>query len=221
MIRATRPEAQAFLAARMETRQLEAGCVLYDKSQGFTHAIFPHAGILSLMSEMSEGRSVEKTSIGNEGFLGFTYPMGGLISTSRTVVRVPGYASWLAMSDLDEAMQRFVCVRDVMLGYSRAQVIQLMETVACNALHSAEQRVSRWLLHAYDRQDGEDFPLTQKAISEVLGMRRATISQACSVLLKSGAITYSRGKVSILNRNILQRHACDCYERVTAASLPR
>ncbi|POF29670.1 CRP-like cAMP-binding protein [Roseibium marinum] len=203
----------------MDTRPLEAGSVLYEKSQNFTHAIFPHTGIISLMAEMSDGRSVEKASIGNEGFLGFTYLMGGTDSISRTIVQVPGIASWLTMSDLDEAMQRFVCVREVMLRYSKALIIQLMESVACNTLHTAEQRVSRWLLHADDRLGGADFQLTQKAMSEVLGVRRATISQVCSDLLEFEAIIYSRGIISILNRDILRNHACSCYDRVTEASI--
>ncbi|MDJ0931487.1 helix-turn-helix domain-containing protein [Breoghania sp.] len=108
-----------------------------------------------------------------------------------------------------------------MLYYSKAQISQLMELVACNSLHSATQRVSRWLLHTDDRMDGPDFPLTQEALSQVLGLRRATVSAACSQLLKNDAIRYSRGMISVSDRAKLRSFYCECYDRITARSFPR
>lgn len=221
IILSTRVEAQEFIAARWQTRRVEIGEVIYEAGETFTHAVFPHSGVISLLSEMDDGRSVEKASIGNEGFLGFTYLLGGTDALSRTVVQVPGYASWLAMSDLDEAMERFVCVREAMLRYSKALIVQLMETVCCNSLHSAEQRVSRWLLHAHDRMDMSPFLLTQESLARALGLRRATVSEASSELMRSGAIAYTRGAVTVLDRTILRAHACDCYDRIVAASMPK
>ncbi|MDJ0931486.1 hypothetical protein [Breoghania sp.] len=95
-------------------RELTAGDVLYEEYQSFDHAIFPHRGVISLLARMEDGRTVEKASLGNEGFLGFTYLMGGMGAIGLTVVQIDGYASFLRMSDLDEAMDTFVCVRDAM-----------------------------------------------------------------------------------------------------------
>lgn len=219
VILATRPEAQEFLAERMIIRPLDAGLVLSEKGS-FTHAIFPHLGVISVMSETSEGRSVEKASIGNEGMVGFSYIMGGTRAMGRTVVQVPGYASFVSFQDLDEAMERFVCVREAMLRYARGLIVQLMEMVACNSLHNSEQRVGSWLLHAHDRMLGGDFVLTQEALATVLGVRRATVSEVCSELARDGLISYSRGLISILDRAGLRAHACECYDRVSAVTIP-
>lgn len=214
VILATRPEAQAFIAARMEVRPLVAGQVIYEVRQLFTHCVFPHQGILSMQTDDSGRDGVEKASIGNEGFLGFTYLMGSRGAISRAVVQVSGYASFLAIADLEEAMREFVCVRDAMLAYSKALIVQLMETVGCNGVHSAEQRVCRWLLHADDRMDNQMFLLTQESLARSLGLRRATVSEICSNLMRDGAISYSRGTLHVTDRKHLRNHACDCYDRI-------
>lgn len=219
VILSLRPAAQEFFSARGVIRTMTGGEVIYEDGAPFTHAIFPHEGVLSLMAKMESGRSVEKTSIGLEGFLGFGVVMGGDAAMSTSVVQVPGYASWLALADLAEALEEFVCVRETMLRYAKALITQTMESVACNSLHSAEQRVSRWLLHAHDRVAGDRIIVTQQAISEVLGLRRATVSNVCSHLQSEGILVYSRGTMTIVDRSALEHHACECYGRVHHASL--
>lgn len=213
------PGARDFVAARWQTRALTLGEVIYRPGEEFTHAVFPHAGVISLLSAEQAERSVEKASIGNEGFLGFTYLLGGGDALSLATVQVPGYASWLARADLDEATERFDCIRLVMLRYAKALIVQLMESVGCNSLHSAEQRVSRWLLHAHDRMDEAPFQLKQEALAQVLALRRATVSEVCSNLQRSGAIHYARGQLTVLDRDLLRQHACGCYDRIVAMRL--
>ena len=214
-----RPAAQEFLKARLVTRQIFAGEVIYKDGAAFTHAVFPHSGVLSLMAHMQDGRSVEKTSVGLEGFLGFVLVMGGSKAISTSTVQVPGYASWLLLSDLHEALGEFECVRETMLRYAAALIAQLMETVACNKLHSAEQRVARWLLQTQDRVASENFELTQQALSEVLGVRRATVNQACSDFQRAGILHYSRGSMMVADRQALEGRACECYARIKGAWL--
>lgn len=209
-----RPAAREFLSSRLITSQTFAGQILYEDGAAFTHAVFPHSGVLSLMAQMEDGRSVEKTSIGPEGFLGFVLIMGGSKAISTSTVLVPGHASWLAISDLHEALAEFECVRQTMLRYSASLITQLMESVACNSLHSAERRVSRWLLQAQDRVAGESFQLTQQALSEVLGLRRATVSNVWSGLQEAGILDYSRGTVTVVDRSALEGRACECYVRI-------
>ncbi len=208
-----RPAAQEFLETRLVTRQTYAGEVIYQDGAAFTHAVFPHSGVLSLMAHMEDGRSVEKASIGLEGFLGFVLIMGGSKAISTSTVQVPGYASWLALSDLHEALAEFECVRQAMLRYAAALITQLMESVACNKLHSAEQRVARWLLQTQDRVAGGSFQLTQQALSEVLGVRRATVSDVWSGFQEAGILDYSRGTVTVADRRALEGRACECYAR--------
>ncbi|MBZ0163531.1 MAG: Crp/Fnr family transcriptional regulator [Notoacmeibacter sp.] len=214
VLRALRPEAQEFIQARVLTRPIHAGDVIFEDGVPFTHAVFPHEGVLSLMAQEEHGRTVEKASIGREGFLGFAFLLGGGSAISRSIVQVPGYASWLAIRDLDEALEQYECVRQAMLLYAKSLISQLMESVACNTLHSAEQRVTRWLLHAHDRVDGDVVMVTQQAIANALGMRRATINEACSNLQQAGTISYSRGIVNFIDRPALEERVCQCYGRI-------
>ena len=140
--------------------------------------------------------------------------LGGGSAISRSVVQVPGYASWLSIRDLDEALEQYECVRRAMLLYAKSLISQLMESVACNTLHSAEHRVTRWLLHAHDRVDGDVVMVTQQAIANALGMRRATINEACSNLQQAGTISYSRGIVNFIDRPALEERVCQCYGRI-------
>lgn len=214
VLRALRPQAQEFIQARALTRPIHAGDVIFEDNAPFTHAVFPHEGVLSLMAQAEHGRTVEKASIGREGFLGFVLLLGGGNAISQSVVQVPGYASWLSIRDLDEALDQFECVRRAMLLYARSLINQLMETVACNSLHTAEKRVTRWLLHAHDRVDGDLVMVTQQAVANALGMRRATVNEACAKLQQAGTISYSRGVVTIADRQAMEEHVCQCYSRI-------
>ncbi len=216
------PAARDFVTDRIVTRPFAAGEIIYRDGAPFTHAVFPHEGVLSLMAFMSDGRCVEKASIGLEGFLGFVLIMGGgdgrAISTS--VGRVAGYASWLSVADLDAALAEFSGVSDTLLRYARSLISQTMESVACNSLHSAERRVAGWLLHAHDRIRGDRFAITQQALSDVLGLRRATVNDACSKLQQAGILDYSRGVLTIVDRARLEAHACECYGRIRSKVVP-
>ena len=201
------------------TRAVHAGEIICEEDGTFAHAIFPHEGVLSLMAGMHDGRSVEKTSIGLEGFLGFVLLMGGAKAISRSVVQVPGYASWISIADLDVALATYPCVRETMLRYAKLLITQTMESVACINLHKADQRVARWLLHAHDRVQGDAFQITQQSVSEVLGLRRATVNEVCSRLQDEGVLIYVRGALTVLDRAGLERRACECYVRVRRMSL--
>lgn len=214
-----RPVAQEYFSSRGLTRKTFAGEVIYEDGALFTHAVFPHEGVISLMAEMEDGRTIEKTSLGLEGFLGLALIMGGGVAISRSVVQVPGYASWISVADLDVALEEFVCVREAMLRYAQAFIVQTMESVACNGLHSAEQRISRWLLHARDRIMSDEFLLKQQTLSDTLGVRRATVSSVCAQLQKDGILEYSRGVIRIVDRQRLEQRTCQCYARVMRASL--
>jgi CRP-like cAMP-binding protein len=217
VILAMRPEAQEFLLAHSRIRPLIAGEMLFRTGEEVTHAILPHDGIISLLA--GPDRTVEKASIGVEGFVGFTHLMGGKNALGDSVVSVDGHATWLALDDLQVAMARFVCVRSAMLAYARSLIVQLLESVACNSLHTAEHRVARWLLMADDRMAEPAFNLTQDVLAGLLGLRRATVSRICSDLAVRGAITYSRGHLAIVDRPALEQSSCDCYQRMRLAQV--
>lgn len=211
------PKAINFLEERSTVRRLTQGQILYEEGDMFVNAIFPHEGVVSMMARMHDGRSVEKLSIGNEGFIGIGCILGGGKTINTPVVQVEGYASWISIDDLDQSYAKYPCVGTAMLQYAKRVIVQLMESVACNTLHGAEQRVSRWLLSAHDRVSSDSFDLTQQALSDVLGLRRATISSVSKALMDQGAIKYSRGKVTITDRGLLEAKACECYGRIRKA----
>lgn len=210
---ATRPEAQTYLAEVSETRPILAGQVLYRDGDAVTHAILPHDGIISLTALDGE-RVVEKASIGVEGFVGFNHLMGGRQISGDAQVVVDGYATWITLCDLNRAMEDFVCVRDAMLVYANSLIVQLMESVLCNSLHPAEQRVARWLVMASQRMAEPVFNLTQDTLAQLLGLRRATVSEISAQLAEIGAITYSRGRLHILDPDRLERYTCECFRRI-------
>lgn len=209
-----RPAAQDFLRERLVTRQMSAGEVIYESGSPFFQAVFPHSGVISLMMEMEDGRIVEEASVGLEGFIGLQHIIGVRVAPWRAVVQIPGYASWLSTAELNMAIVQFACVKEAMMRYGISLLAQTMQAVACTKTHSAVQRVSRWLLHAADRVSGQKFALTQQALASILGLRRATVSDVCSHLQRMGALEYSRGVISILDRASLKAHACECYDRV-------
>ncbi len=219
ILRSLRPAAREFVERRLVTRPITPGEVIHEEGVPADHAIFPHEGRLSLMAVMESGRSVEKMSIGNEGFLGLGLVLGGGALTNRSVVRVPGYASWLSVADLDEAVAEFECVTQTMLRYAKALIVQLMESVACNSLHTADQRVARWLLHAFDSIEGDSLEVTQQAIAESLGFRRATVNEICTSFMETGLIGQARGQISVRDRPALEARSCECYRRIRNAAL--
>lgn len=214
-----RPAAQEFLARRALVRETHAGEIIYEDGADFTHAVFPHSGVISLMAKLENGRSVEKASIGLEGFLGVALLTGGRKAISHSVVQVPGYASWICIDDVNEALVEFSCVKDAMLKYSKALIVQLMDSVACNSVHSAEQRVAKWLLLAQDRVGKNNIDITQGAIAEIFALRRQTVGSVYSLLQGRGIIECTRGTVVILDRQQLENVSCDCYNRWRGSSL--
>lgn len=211
------PRARSYLEANRIFRPMASGELLYEENEPFTHAIFPHTGVVSLMAEMDDGRTVEKASIGNEGFVGFALMLGGGVSISRSVVRIGGAASWLPLASLDHALAEFPCVHDVMMRYGKSLVAQLMQSVACNSLHTSDQRIARWLLHAHDRMADDQFNITQESLSRVLGLRRATVGATCTALMNTGVIEYTRGEITIRDRGQLEARCCECYGRIKRA----
>ncbi|MFD1327238.1 Crp/Fnr family transcriptional regulator [Mycoplana ramosa] len=211
-------DARNFIADHSEMREMNTGDVIFANGARVTHLVFPVEGVVSFIAELAGDKCVEKVSIGREGFLGFARIMESDTSLGTSVVQVPGRALWLPTSDFDQALLRFSGVRETMLRYAKSLMMQLMESVACSCLHTAEQRVSRWLLQAHDRVSGDEFQVTQEAISRLLALRRATVNAACSELMNAGAITYNRGRITVRDRKILHDRCCPCYDRIRSAT---
>jgi len=200
----------------MSIRPLSPGQRLYSEGEPFTHAIFPHSGVISLQKTEPSGVLAEKASIGNEGFVGAALLFGGGAAISTSVVAVAGYASWLKLDALNEAAEREPAVMVAVNRYARALIFQLMESTACVNIHSAEQRLARWLLTTDDRCNHRTIPVTQATIADVMSLRRATVNTILKGFSEGNLVQTGSGSIQILDRRGLLSRSCGCYARISA-----
>jgi CRP-like cAMP-binding protein len=194
---------------------LELKTVLHRPGEAIRHVYFPGGGFLSIVTVLKSGRMVEVATIGREGMAGSGAVLDDLRTAPATMVQG---ASDLCYRMTAEAfrteMDRGGPFQSLLTRYSHAVLGGIMQGAACNAVHSVEQRLARWLLMAHDRMESDRFALTQEFASMMLGASRPTVSIVAGQLQAAGLIRYQRGTVTILNRASLEAAACECY-RVT------
>jgi CRP-like cAMP-binding protein len=173
---------------------------------------------------MRDGRVAETGTIGREGFTGSETILGNDDrANSRCLVQVSGTASKVPLSRLRAFLDERSHAHQLLLTYARALFAQVLQSVACNATHSVEQRCARWLLMTHDRAEADTFDLTQEFLAVMLSVRRASVNVIGKKFQKRGLIRYSRGKITILDRAGLEAASCECYgiiRRVFAQLLP-
>lgn len=217
VLRALSQEARGFLDQHALTRPTATGEILYTEKAPFTHAIFPRSGVISLIGNRKNGTLTEKVAVGNEGFLGLAVVIGPDISLNTSTMRIAGEVTYIPMSAMHEARERFACFRLIMMRYARSLVVQLMESVVSARLDQAEAQVVNWLLLANQRMHGGPFVLTQDALAEALGLRRVTVGAVWTKLKREGIINYSRGHVLIKDLPALEAYASESYFRTLDA----
>ena len=199
------------LESHFEPRELPHGEVLYEIGEQVQHVYFPHNALISLVTQMKDGKIVEVGLIGNDGMSGLTALMSEGTSPERAIVQLPNGGTRVELSVIQEEFMRGGQLQKSLLAYARKFMRQVAQTAACNASHTAEERLSRWLLMCQDRVNGSELKLTQEFIAEMLGTRRATVSLAAMVLQTDGLIQYSRGHIKIVDRPGLEEFTCECY----------
>jgi CRP-like cAMP-binding protein len=207
-------DAFGFVEPELVPTTLERSQVVYEQLDCLTHVIFPHEGVVSLFTVMEDGRSAETATIGPEGYVGFTALLGERTAIQRYVVQVPGSASRLHLRVLDEAIARFPDARELLLRYSKALLAQTLQLSACNSLHRADQRCCRWLLMTHERVEGDTLTMKHEEIARLLGLRRSTVGATCNALQKAGVVRYTRGSITILDRQRLEASACECHRTI-------
>jgi CRP-like cAMP-binding protein len=168
------------------------------------------------MAALRKG-GAETATIGPEGFVGFESLLGGNAASQRVLVQVGGVASRLPIEILTDLARDSAPLRELLLGYVRYFLIQVLQSVACNGLHSVRERCARWLLMAHDRAGTDSFQLTQEFLAELLGIQRPSVTIVARTLQKAELIRYSRGLIAITDRHGLEQAACECYEMVRKA----
>jgi len=190
------------------------GEMLYDVGGVVSHAHFPSSAGLSLVSVMADGTCVECATVGFESAVGLLPALSGGCSSTRTFVQLSGSGISIPAEALRNRAAESPELVDLLLRFAQVVIAQEEQSVACNALHSPEPRLARWILQSQDRLNMKVLPLTQDYLAIMLGVQRTTVSAAASQLRDEGLIRYSRGQLQILDRPRLERRSCECYEAV-------
>jgi CRP-like cAMP-binding protein len=199
------------IAPRLHTVQLKTKQVLFERNRPPQYVYFPCGAVLSILAYMVNGAAVEVGTVGNEGFLGIEVLAGGELCTETAVCQVEGNTLRMAVNDFREAIAGDTPLRRVTQRYMLMYLSLVSQSVACNRLHTIEERFARWILMTHDRVEGDHFYLTQEFIADMLGVHRPSVSLVASAFQQAGFIRYSRGRMSILNRQGLEEVACECY----------
>lgn len=199
------------LAPLLTRVELPPDATLYDYGAPLTHYVFPVRGIVSLVKEMRHG-TVEVGTVGREGMIAMAALLGVRSATTRIFAQSELVAYRIAVDDLDAEMARSAGARSILMRYAHAFHEEVAQSVACNRLHSLEERCARWLLLTHDRTGSEVLHLKQRFLSYMLGVHRPAVSLAAGALQRAGMIRYSRGRVTIIDRSALEDASCECYE---------
>ncbi|MGY8638168.1 Crp/Fnr family transcriptional regulator [Bradyrhizobium sp. 14AA] len=200
------------LAPELEMVTLDRDAVVSRAGDHTEHVLFPHSGAVSVMIDMANGQTVASAAIGREGAVGTLSVLGPSPAAVTAIVRAAGIASRIPAAQFHAAFSRSPAIRLAVQMHFKAMLIQLQIGGACNALHPVQARMARWLLHLRDRVDHDVLPLTQEALSQILGVRRTTVTLLMRNLRASGAIrSERRGEIEI-DPSRLAAVACECRD---------
>ena len=198
----------------LEPVAMNLGNVLYESGTALTHVYFPTTSIVSILYVLENGSSAEIAVVGREGLVGVSLFMGGGTTPSRAVVQSAGYGFRLKAKDMKLEFDKGGPVLHLLLRYTQALITQMSQTAVCNRHHSLDQQLCRWLLLSLDRLEGSELVMTQELIANMLGVRREGVTEGASKLQHAGLISYSRGRITVLDRPGLEKRTCECYEVV-------
>jgi CRP-like cAMP-binding protein len=199
------------LAGDLERVPMPLGQILYSPGEQLNHAFFPTTSIISLHYVMASGASAESAGVGNEGMLGISLFMGGNTTPSSAVVQTAGHGYRLERAFLKKEFDRGGLLQNLLLRYTQALMTQTTQTAVCNRHHPLEQQLCRWLLLTVDRVGPRELVMTQELVASMLGVRREGITEAAGRLQSAGIISYRRGHISVLHRDLLEGRVCECY----------
>ena len=212
LLAAMPPADFGLLTPYLQKVSLEQDAVLLRSGDRIEQVYFPHSGTISFMLDMPNGQTVATAVIGHEGAVGMLSVLEPSRSPVTAVVRVTGIASRISAIRFHAAFSQSGAIRHAVQTHARALLAQVQHVAACNALHSVEARMARWLLHIHDRIDGDVLPLTQEALSQLLGVRRTTVTHVVRKLRASGAVRSNRRGLVEIDRPRLEEATCECYE---------
>jgi CRP-like cAMP-binding protein len=214
LLAALEPDDFAVLEPHLHAVSLRQDQVLYEAGDPLRHATFPHDMVVSLVAVLKDGRSAEMAVYGREGALGLVSSMMARQSFGRYIVQASGTASQIELERLQEVISSRPKVRQLVLHFTEAMMARVLQNVACNAVHSVEERCCRWILSMHDRLDRDTVPLTHEFLAHMLGVQRSTVSSTTRALQEAGFIRQGRGMITLMDRTSLEQTSCECYGTV-------
>lgn len=208
-------EYQRLLAAGLEPVTLALGDILHEPGELIRHLYFPNQGLLvSLLTLVQDHIALEIGMVGSEGMTGLPVAQGIRTSSVRAVVQADGTALRMESSLFRQVLETCPALQRALHGYTHDLIAQITQTAACNRFHQVEARLARWLLMASDRLQSNSLHFTHEGLADLLGVRRVGITVAATALQQQKRIQYSRGNITILDREGLKAAACECYQKV-------
>ena len=197
--------------------KVAVGETLLENGVAISHVYFPNTGVCSVTNEMRDGALVEVATVGFEGMLGINVFLGDMVGAGRSLLQVPnGPVPKMAVGRFLKLCAEPGPFRTAVSRYAQANMLQLMQGTACNALHSLEQRCCRWLLQTHDRVGEDEFLLKHEFLAIMLGATRPRVTKVLGVLQVGGLITSRYGRIRVIDRKKLERTSCECYEVIAA-----
>jgi CRP-like cAMP-binding protein len=216
LLAALPPDDYARIQRTLEIVPVRLKQILHKPGEPIAQVYFPGGGFFSVLTVLRDGRMVEVATIGREGAVGVTAILDGAPSPSATMVQAEIDVCYRMTADaFRREMDRRGPFYELLTHYAHALIGFIMQSTACNAVHSVEQRLARWLLMARDRVEKNEFPLTQEFAAMMLGVSRPTVSVVAGTLQRAGLIKYHRGRVTILDGKALETASCECYRAAT------
>jgi CRP-like cAMP-binding protein len=204
------------IVALLDVVSLPLKQILHRTGELIDYVYFPGGGFCSELTLLESGEMVEIATIGREGMVGIFAGQDGQRAPSVAMVQAATALCYrLPVTTFRREMDQQGVFHDLMTRYMHAHVALIMQSTACNAVHTVEQRLARWLLMAHDRVGRDEFPLTQEFVAMMLGVSRPSVTIVAGTLQKAGLITYHRGRLTIVDRQKLETASCECYRVAT------
>ena len=211
LFEALEPASRKLIHPYLQPFAFKLGDVVCEAGGVLKHAYFPQGSVLSLLTVLENGSAIETANIGREGAFGLFAAMYSRVSFNRCLVQLEGDMVRCPIALLQSEFRNSEHVRNLFVSYSETQLSQVQQTVACNAMHTTEERMCRWLLMMHDRAQGKTLPYTHEFLSHMLGANRKSVTLAAQAMQTAGLISYRRGKIQVLDRPGLEKASCECY----------
>ena len=208
--------AAAAIRPHLKRVELKLGAVLSEAGGAIKRVYFPNSGVISLVVELNSGQMIETAMVGRDGVLNAASALDRKVLLNKAVVRMAGTAFVIGVDQFRKISDEIKFFRSIMIRHDKVLFAQSQQSAACNANHSTEARICRWLLRMRDLSGSEVLTLKQDVLAQMLGVQRSGVSMAANSLQKEGFIKYNRGNIRIIDPRGLKKRSCECYDTVTA-----